>query len=145
LRINEETTVDLRSAAARMTAHERRLLVPAGPQMRSIIPEGRETAFATLICCWLESLLLAVGVPGGISVLARLFSRFIPASVRGSVAQHFLPTLLVKVVGPDRAQYRNGDDTCFHATVGKMYPRQLRSYRKPTRNMRQRPLPSGEL
>jgi len=35
------------------------------------------------------------------------------------------------------AQYRNGRDTSFHATVGKMYPRQFWSYRKPMRNMRQ--------
>lgn len=54
-------------------------------------------------------------------------------------------SLLVEFEGPNLAQYRNGDDTSFHATVGKMYPRQPRSYRKPTRNMCQRPLPSGEL
>ncbi len=50
------------------------------------------------LACWLESLIIGLGIPAAIWVVSRLISRLIPAAVHGSSEQRFLLWILGGVI-----------------------------------------------
>jgi membrane protease YdiL (CAAX protease family) len=56
------------------------------------------TASPGRLLCWLESLILSLGVPAAIWVVSKLISLSIPAAVHGSAEQRFLLWILAGVI-----------------------------------------------
>jgi len=50
------------------------------------------------LVCWLESLIVGLGIPGAIWIISKLISLSIPAAVHGSAAQRFLLWILGGVI-----------------------------------------------
>ena len=56
------------------------------------------SASSSWLLCWVESLILGLGVPSGIWAVSRLISLYIPAAVHGSREQRFLLWILGGVI-----------------------------------------------
>jgi membrane protease YdiL (CAAX protease family) len=57
-----------------------------------------DAAWSGRLFCWVESLILGLGVPAGIWVVSRLISLYVPAAVHGSREQRFLFWILGGVI-----------------------------------------------
>ena len=78
--------------------------------METSVSGGRsDGAWSGRLFCWVESLILGLGVPAGIWVVSRLISLYVPAAVHGSREQRFLFWIL----GGTRALVRVANTEVF--------------------------------